>query len=51
VKKLKLAKGLFIVGALIFPLGIYLASHTSIGVLLGIIGGMLIFFSAPSLTL
>ncbi|QNF30375.1 MULTISPECIES: hypothetical protein [Metabacillus] len=48
---MKSAKGLFILGALIFPIGIYLASYTSIGVLLGIIGGMLIFFSAPSLTL
>ncbi|WP_158638510.1 hypothetical protein [Metabacillus litoralis] len=44
------AKIFFIIGVCLFPIGIYLTSLSIIGLLLSIISGLFIFFSAPLLS-
>ncbi|WP_226666488.1 hypothetical protein [Metabacillus litoralis] len=44
------AKVFFICGVCLFPFGIYLASTSMIGVILSVLSGMFIFFSAPLLS-
>lgn len=46
---MKIAKLLFVLGALVFPLGIYLSSNSPIGVVLAIAGGLTVFFSTPAM--
>ncbi|MGP7818227.1 hypothetical protein [Niallia sp. 01092] len=43
---MKLAKGLFILGAFLFPLGIYIAGFSPLGILLSVIGGGFILLDA-----
>ncbi|WP_449539417.1 hypothetical protein [Ferdinandcohnia sp. Marseille-Q9671] len=46
---MKLAKILFVTGAVIFPLGIYLSSFSPIGVILAIVGGLTVFLCTPAI--
>ncbi|WP_154670416.1 hypothetical protein [Bacillus timonensis] len=46
---MKIAKVLFVLGAVVFPVGIYLSSYSTVGVVLAIVGGLTVFLSTPAI--
>ncbi|WP_453990519.1 hypothetical protein [Bacillus nitroreducens] len=46
---MKVSKVLFVIGALVFPFGVYLSTFNPLGVVIAIAGGLTVFLTTPAI--